>query len=293
MAGIAGVAVHPDARGQGLVRELLGLLLAESPEPVSVLFPTAPGIYRGLGYEVVGSLDWTPVPLGLLANAGGELRQATPTDLPALQELYAARGAAGSGWLARPAFEALLGRRVVTLAVEDGEVRGFVAYDRGTGYDGTAELTVWDCVASTSTALASLAGSLRSWDAVAGTALWRGSTSELALVVGSRLPAPRSVQPWMLRVLDPVAAVAARGFAGSGSAAFAVGDVGYRLEVASGRGQLTAAPGQGLVQVQPRGLALLFAGSGHDLARRGLSSAPVPGLEALCAGPVPEIVDYF
>jgi hypothetical protein len=46
MGGLAGVAVHPHARGQGAVRSMVAELLAlmrDGQQPVSVLFPTAPG----------------------------------------------------------------------------------------------------------------------------------------------------------------------------------------------------------------------------------------------------------
>ena len=55
IAGIAAVAVRPEHRGSGLLAPLFAALLADARERgavVSTLFPTAPGIYRRLGYEV-------------------------------------------------------------------------------------------------------------------------------------------------------------------------------------------------------------------------------------------------
>jgi predicted N-acetyltransferase YhbS len=136
MAGIAGVAVHPDARGQGLVGRLMDALVGSAEQPVSALFPTAPRIYRRLGWEVVGRLDHTVVPVSSLPRAAQvPLRGATPGDLTALTALYDERGRAGSGLLTRtgPSFAkgpaGLLEHQVVTLAVEDGIVVGYLAYD--------------------------------------------------------------------------------------------------------------------------------------------------------------------
>lgn len=297
MLGIAGVAVHPDGRGQGLVRQLLDALLED--EPISVLFPTAPGVYRGLGWEIVGQLDDTVVPLSALPRSTGPVRSATPADVPAIAALYSARGQAGSGLLTRtgPSFpggaERILDLEIVSVVEQDGRLTGYVSYDRGEGYRGDAQLRVWDCLAADPVAYRALLGSLASWDAVAATARWRGSTRELALSLDKAVPPPLSTTPWMLRVLDPVAAVAARGFTGSGSGLFALDDRGYRLEVADGKGQLLPVDGSGLPRLTPQGLALLYSGTGRDLHRLGLADRPVPDLESLWAGPPPEMLDYF
>ncbi|MFN2522208.1 MAG: GNAT family N-acetyltransferase, partial [Mycobacteriales bacterium] len=72
MGGIAGVAVHPHARGQGTARQLMAAALVrmrQDDQPVSTLFPTAPGIYRPLGWEVAGTLDETPLRTAELRRA--------------------------------------------------------------------------------------------------------------------------------------------------------------------------------------------------------------------------------
>ncbi len=333
MAGVIGVAVHPDSRGQGLLTRLMDLLVQECEQPVSTLFPTAAGIYRRLGWEVVGSLDETPVRLSALPRGGpvppsapprggGPVRPATADDLPAIGGLYAGRGAQGNGLLTRtgPCFPrgaaGVLDRDVVTVAEEDGQVTGYLSYDREGGYRGGGQLRVWDCVTSTPMAFQSLLAGLATWDSVADSLLWRGPTHDLALQLSGSLPPPSGVQAWMLRVLDPVAAVAARGFGPgpdpTGSATdptdgpadrdgrafvtggFAVEGAGFRLEVADGRGVLTEVDAQGLPVLAVQGLALLFAGVGQGrLLRAGLLDRPVTGLEAAFAGPAPEILDYF
>ncbi|MGZ6827238.1 MAG: GNAT family N-acetyltransferase [Mycobacteriales bacterium] len=302
MVGIAGVAVRPEARGAGLVGRLLALGLADHDEALSVLFPTAPGIYRRLGWELVGSLDRTclrPTDLPATGAPGVALRAAVPEDADALAELYARRAATGNGLLARrgPGFPhgagAVLQDDVCTVAVEDGTVTGYVGYRRDGGYTGDGVLRVTELLAAGPGARLSLVAALRSWSAVVDTVRWRGSTSELAALLGSLVPVPESSQPWMLRVLDPVRAVQERGFApGTWSEALTIDGTGYRLEVDGGRGMLT--PGPGGPSLSRQGFALLFAGvSGGRLPGLGHADAPVPALEAAFCGPAPEILDYF
>lgn len=304
MCGVAGVAVHPDARGQGLVRQLVAAVLEQTDAPLSVLFPTAPGIYRGLGWEVVGTLDETLVPLSLLPTRGLALtRSARPEDLPRLHALYAERGRTGSGLLTRegPSFpdgparllDADPATGVVTVAEEDGEVTGWISYRRGSGYRHGGPLEVSDSVTSTAAGLCSLLAGLASWSAVVDAVRWRGSTADLALVCGRALPPPQVAQPWMLRVLDVPAALSARGWGTDGTAAFAVAGRGWSVAVEAGSASVDQVAADGLPVLSERGLALLYAGSSPGrLLRAGLLDRPAPEL-ALFAGPAPEIADYF
>lgn len=301
MTGIAGVATAPDARGKGLVRQLLDLSLGEHGEPLSVLYPTAPAIYRRMGWEVVGTLDTTHLPIGLLPSTGS-VRAATTADVPAVAALYDEVAASTNGLLARtgPSFPrgfpsgygALLEADVVSV-VEEGPVSGYVSYQRDNGYRADGQLAVAELLALTPTAMIALLGSLGSWSSVVDTVVWRGKTDALALALGVTVPAPVEVQPWMLRVLDPVAAVAARGFGpGTWSLPLTVAGAAYRLEVADGRGQLTE--GGGGPELSHQGLALLYAGaSAGVIVRSGHGSGDLSSLAAAFAGPQPEILDYF
>ena len=86
-AGIAAVAVRPEHRGARLLVPLFREMLADARargEVISTLFPTAPGIYRPLGYEIVGELTDVEVPVASLARIpapdGIVLRRADPDD---------------------------------------------------------------------------------------------------------------------------------------------------------------------------------------------------------------------
>lgn len=320
MGGVAGVAVHPDARGRGLASRLVGgldELMRGQGQHVSALFPTAVELYRRLGWEVVGSLDETrldpasldPVsldPASLAVAPSGEVtvRAAERTDLPALAGLYNALGAASNGLLVRrgPGFprgaEALLESSVAALAVDPGGTAvGYASYDRGRGYGPHAELRVWELVAATGPATAALLRSLASWRSVVGTVQWRGPTGELALQLAGPVPPPYAREPWMLRLVDPVQAVAGRGFPDGVSlqVGIEVAGVGWDLSVQDGRGVLEPAVRRGLPALDARGLALLYAGAldSGGLVRAGLLDRPEQRLDAAFAGPRPQILDGF
>lgn len=313
MGGVAAVAVHPDGRGRGMARRLMRSLLPqmlEAGQAVSVLFPTAVGLYRPLGWEVVGSLDHTLLPTALLRDAGDpvgvHVRTAGEDDVAAVQELYRWYGETSAGLLTREGSAGVLSHDVVALAEDDdGVPLGYAAYDRGRGYGADAVITVHEVVARSGEAGAALLRSLGSWDSVAPSVRWRGPTEELALELTGQVPPPQRVQPWMLRIVDAEAAIGARGFAPAATvdASFALVDPdvpghdgAWRLVVADGRGELERTPRRvDLPLLHVRGLALLYAGAADTglLLRTGLLDRPMPTLDAAFAGPRPRVLDYF
>ena len=316
MGGIAGVAVHPDGRGQGLAATLMRALLPvlrSSGQPISVLFPTGVGVYRPVGWEVVGTLDDTRIAtkdLRARSTDGVSIRSATEADLPAIRELYVGLGLNGLLTREGPEFprgaEAVLDHDVVSMAVDaEGRPVGYASYSRGTGYRDGSELRVWECIGHTRAGTAALLESLASWSTVASTVLWRGPTEELRRHVASHVPPPAHSQPWMLRVVDPVEAIAGRGFPPEVAAevAFVLADSdlpehsgAWRLVVSDGHGVLDRVTQKSdLPVLQGRGLALLYAGAADvaALLRTGLLDRPVLGLDAVFAGHRPVILDYF
>lgn len=316
MGGIASVAVAPDARGRGvaatLMRELLALM-QQSSQPISVLYPTAPGIYRSLGWEIVGTLDDTRLATVGLQPAGEpgdvQLRAAGPDDVEAIAALYLAQQRNGHLTREGPEFpagaRAVLEHDVVTLVTSPGgEALGYTTYSRGSGYREGSELRVFDFVGQTPAAAAALLRSLASWSSVASTVRWRGPTDTLALHLGGLLPPPVTSQPWMLRIVDAVGAVAARGFAPGlvADVPFRLHDPevsghsrGWRLRISGGAGVLEPTDGADLATLHVRGLALLYAGAADTagLVHAGLLDRAVPGLDLAFAAKPPAILDYF
>ncbi|MDT7537139.1 MAG: hypothetical protein QOI82_724 [Actinomycetota bacterium] len=317
MGGIAGVAVHPDARGRGqasgLMRDLLPVMRAAG-QPISVLFPTGVGVYRPVGWEVVGSLDDTRIATRDLKpwHAADEVavRTAAPADVAAIRKLYLGLGVNGLLTREGPEFpagaEAVLEHDVVALAEDvDGGAVGYTSYSRGTGYRESSELRIWEFVNRNGAAAAALLRSLVSWSTVASNVLWRGSTAELARHIAGPVPSPTRRQPWMLRIVDAPGAVGRRGFTEGieVDASFVLDDPditehagGWRLKVADGRGSLEPLTSTaGLPRLHVRGLALLYAGVADvsALLRAGLLDHPVGGLDRAFAGQEPQILDYF
>ncbi|WP_402469169.1 GNAT family N-acetyltransferase [Isoptericola aurantiacus] len=293
-AGIGGVTVAAEHRGSGLLRPLLDAALAEARERgevVSTLFPSAAGIYRGLGYEIVGAFDEVSIPMSALAAvrrpAGLRTRRATPTDAPALREVYTAWARGQNGPLTRTEAPFDLGAddvagpdadyTGVSLAVDPaGEVQGFASWRRGTGYDRSTGIEVEDLVALTPDAARALWAVLGSFATVTGSVRlctsggWSGADPS-RLVLPDHATSLVQNQPYMLRLLDlPGALGAARQAPLSARVPFAVVDAtapdlagSWTLEVA-GTGTRVV-PDDGGPAARPTftsaGLALSYAGA--------------------------------
>lgn len=318
--GVAGVAVVPEGRGKGLARLVLSHLLAAARDRgavISTLFPTTPFPYRRLGWQEVGALTHLAVPTVALtparADAEVTLRPALHSDIPAIHELYRAAAMAGTGMMERsgPMFadDFLSHFDGVTLAVGPSQaVEGYASWTRGPGYDAKSKLTVYDLIGSTARATDTLLAMLASWESVAPTVVMRLSFSDpVMLSISSASARIESRQPWMVRLVDVVGAVAARGWPThvEGRVDLELEDdvcpwnAGrYRLEMAGGVAKLEPG-GTGEVQLTPRGLGLWYAGAvTPDFLRRagflsGGDARTDDLLRTATAGPPPSLQDYF
>jgi len=324
--GIAGVTVEAEYRG----RQALSALFAATFEQarswgaaLSTLYPTAAGIYRPFGYEVVGDYTTVEIPTHVLARVRGgatvRVRRATAADHPAIQQVYRQWASAQNGPLSRtgPNFtetaEDYLGEFTgVTLALDaDDSVVGFASWERGQGYDTTTttRIEVSDLIGLTAEATRALLKVLGSFATV--TADVRVHTSGYDLAV---LEIP--TRPWrvvkhddyMLRVLDPQLAIEGRRYPTMlrGTAAFRLADPalpdltgGYAVELADGQASCTRRDAADGPELTPRGLALLYCGvqSLTNLRRSGHATGGDPAadadLDAVFAGPQLHIRDYF
>jgi predicted acetyltransferase len=320
-SGVAGVAVMPELRGQGLAGVALRQLLADARErgaAVTTLFNTTPYPYRRAGYEETGSLVRAAVPTTSLSGSrvppGLTLRPATLADVPALRSLYrdVARSSTAlmdrSGPLLSAPEDYLSSYDGITMVIgADGTLEGYVSYDRGPGYDQSGRLVLDDLVALTPAAAQAIAAFLASWASVAPTISMKVVPGDPLSLVTAVARAPVEYrQPWMLRVIDAVAAVAARGWPPYLSAAVDLHLVDtlcpwnagpHVLTLDGGVGRLEPG-GSGAVHLTERGLALWYAGglAPATLRRAGVLTGP-DGSDALLfaatAGPTPVLLDYF
>ncbi|MBA3488538.1 MAG: GNAT family N-acetyltransferase [Longispora sp.] len=321
--GVAGVAVAPEHRASGLGRAVLTQLLAGARDRgavISTLFATTPWPYRRLGWEEVGALVYQALPASALAGVSSpmnmRLRAAHEGDVPRLRGIYQATARTSTGMMERsgPLFdknptEFLAPFDGVTVAVNSaGEVEGYSAWKRGTGYDANSTVTIDDLVALTSDATRALLANAGSWASVAPTLLIRLPHPDPALTMMSSIRSTvRSRQPWMLRVVDAAGAVAARGWP-----TLIDGEVGlsleddvcawnggdYRLVLSGGQGRLEPSSVHG-ARMTARGFALWYAGAaGPEVLRRAglLTGGDLSDDEFLgtaTAGPTPSLLDYF
>ncbi|SDI49621.1 Predicted acetyltransferase [Actinokineospora alba] len=301
--GIATVAVDPHARGRGVAGALLDAALAgmrEAGQPLSILFAATPPLYRGRGWEQVGSTERVQVPISVLAAlppGRAPVRRATEADLPALHQLYLDVASTVDGMLDRsePAFQVsrIFELDIVDVVSGDDGLRGYVAASRPSAND----LTVWDLVVRDAEAALTLLGRLSSWTGMVEVVSLRLVDPVVHdLLLGMPRDLPRVVEPFMLRVVDLAAAVEVRGWPDylpdfavdleitDEHAPWNAG--GHRLVHESGAMRLEPG-GTGAVRLHARALGPWFAGTAttDTLRRAGLLEGDAPMLDAATTAP--------
>jgi predicted acetyltransferase len=264
MAGVAGVKVAPEYRGQGAGRALMTALvelMAERGYPLSALYPATMTIYRSLGWEIAGHRHEAVLPsraLSVMARAAPgdlgaavRLRRAGPDDAAEVLEVIGrahrdARDcgpitwdeATVCGWLTRPGRYAAQDRYAY-LAPD-----GFLGYrwqggghqeifvDRVAASSAATTRALWAVAASNSTVTQTVRAQVGPSDP-----FWWMLREQDANIAER--------YSWMLRLLDAPAAIAARGFPAT--------DIAVPLQVTddqlpaanSGRWELTVRAGTG------------------------------------------------
>lgn len=289
MGGLASVAVTPYARGRGVASALLDTALAtmrNTGQCVSALFPSVAPLYRGRGWEQVGVLQWLDLRIDRLLRFGDtrvDLRPAGEDDLDGILAAYREVAAGIDGMLDRRssgfAAKELLGGPIKDVAVDrDGRVRGYLAGERARN----DVLVINELIATDAVTAAGLLGAI-------GT--WAGQLEQAAVRVldmttcRQLLPLPMRYQarfqPWMLRVVDFPAAVAARGWPAAAllrpfvvdleiTDAHAPWHAGRHRLVVDEDGVRCEPGGSGAVRITGQGLGPWYAGSANTAALRRL-----------------------
>ncbi len=318
MGGVGGVVVLPEHRGQGiaaaLLRETISLMGARG-EVISALGPATIGVYRRAGWELAGDRCWrtvSTVSLATLEPAVAIERRAVGGDHDSIKRCYVRWASQRPGMLARPArvWEARLDRVIGSycyVAIRDESVVGYVTYQQQrtmTGYT----LTVNDFAADDWDAERCLWRHLGAHRAQAREVITSGMQLDaLMMHLGENSVKTAYEFQWMLRIVDAVGAVAARGFPPEVSATVPVRILDatvahnsgvWLLEVASGRATLTPG-GSGSVELTCNALASLYSGlcSARTLATngslQGATGEQLSTLDALFSGPRPTMNDDF
>jgi predicted acetyltransferase len=327
--GLAGVAIAPEARGQGLALGLLRATLRAARErgvALSTLYPSTFRLYRKAGYELAGSfcrftlqLRQLPRSLRLLpVEVLGESLQ------PSIEGAYRDVARQHPGYLDRGPYVWNRVRR------PDLELARAFGVSGPSGLEGYAylkvtaprrlplELGLSDFVSRTPAALASLLAFLADHLTTAERATWTGGPCDPRLLgIPERAISAVIEDYWMLRLIDVKAALLARGYPEFGPPGLEVAldlhvddeflpenSARYALRVEAGVARLEA-PGSGsgsgavpLVRLSAGALAALYSGfvSPAQLAFSRQLDADARGvgvLSALFSGAAPGLSDFF
>ena len=324
-AGVASVAVQPEARGTGVGDSLMRALLQRARDRgavVTSLFPATVPFYRRLGYEYGGTWTTYEAPLATAPRDAGEatVELFEGDDVSALRDCYR-RWAEGRSGPVEGDGDDWWTDRVLSRWVRDAATRAVVV--RGDdGLDGYASFSLrsrgrWqgfeiECihlVATTPAALSALFGYFRRHKGVGEAVLWQGAPNDPAgLLFDEETIRVREQFRYMTRLLDVAAALEARGYPEgvAGEVALDVDDPQFeenrgvfRLAVEGGSAKVERVEGTAnAARLSIRALSALYAGhlSPADLASAGAMDADHPSagvLGSMFAGPPPFMQDHF
>jgi predicted acetyltransferase len=296
MGGVANVAVHPHARGHGVATAMLDAVLPhmrERGQVISALYPSVPGLYRGRGWEQTGGYQRTtlrPEMLALMPKPAARplLRRATEEDLPALHDAYLSVASTVDGMLDRSSasfeLEKVLDFDIAdVVAGPDGSVLGYLVGERPEG----VKVVCHDLFARDGDTALGLLANLGRWTGIVDEVSLRiVDPAWWELLVNQPVLYKTTNHPWMLRVVDLPAAVAARGWPAAEYLTPFTVDLDVTDEHApwqAGRHRLVVENGKvtcerggtGAIRLRARALGPWYAGSADTgmLGRAGLLDA--------------------
>jgi predicted acetyltransferase len=325
MGGLSSVAVAPDRRGEGLAALVTAACLErmrERGEVISSLYPATTSLYRGLGWELAGSVAWRSLRPRLLEKvpkpARARARPARDGDRAAIRDCYARFARGVNGLLDRPEgwwrFHENDGddRRVFVAEDPAGDVAGYLVYRPRDGEHraggGPFRLAVGDFVWNTRDAGLALWRLLGSWSTQVERILYRSGVEDAAGLLLPEQDAEVLVDlRWMTRLVDAAGAVEARGFPPGvhvevplelEDAQLPANAGRWVLQVQKGRGRLERG-GPGGVALDVGALSSLYTGwaTTSALLRVGRlcggSDEERGALDAAFGGPTPWLLDEF
>ncbi len=317
--GIAGVAIGPESKGQGLASKMMAESLAEQHAAgfaVSALYPSTAALYRSVGYEFAGTrLRWTvrfadfPRP-----TSATEVRPMRDGDLEFVESCAKERAATEHGhmergtYLWRRALEPKGQRASGWIFGSHANPEGYAVLHTPKAHEGdfeTLELADWG--ARTPAAFEGLAGLLAGYGTVWKKLSWYGSPGDpLFLRLREHRFEAEVSESWMLRLVDAPKALAARGYPAGLHADLELqiedpilsqNSGNFLLRVVGGRAKLEPG-GAGKLRASIGGLSALFSGyaSAEHLALLGQVSGDAETLRratGMFASPPPNLLEFF
>jgi predicted acetyltransferase len=301
VGGVASVGVAPEARGRGLASQLVRHLhevARARGEGVAILHAFRQGFYERLGYRPVTPYRRLHLhPASISFRTELPVRPAVAVDVPAMRACWEAEAERHTGTLVRgPAvWDARLAdeRRAWFVAEGKEGVEGYVAWTV-TQSDPHASvlLSVTDMAARTPEAARTLWGLLAAQrdqvdsahiDVAADDPIDRALVDPGRHVRGFSAPFGEVVAGPMVRVLDPAAALRARGYAAEGSIVLSVDDEALELVVKDGRARIGPARAEPRIRMSLPALSAVAFGALplEDAARLGWVEARDEGALAL------------
>lgn len=274
--GIAGVKVSTEHRGSGLMSRLLQHVLDDARAGGAVLaglYPSAPALYRPLGFEVITTMDTeVVVPTHVFARVKPgttTLRRATEADLPGIRDCLDEWARHHNGPLTHRGAsfpDRLLLEGSTTVAVDEaGRVTGYACWERHGASQPDSRVEVEELVTTDVEALRSLLASIGTHAMVAPqTVITASADDAMRLVLPSAEWQVRRQDDYMLAVLDVDAALTGRRYPGfvDVETTFSVDDgPTRRLQVKDGAATLETVDGPASTHFSRRGLAVVYAGA--------------------------------
>ena len=299
-ANIAHVAIAPERRGQGLAVPFVDALCEEAKAngaAIATLFASTRPVYRKAGFELAGHEIVYEAETAALPSSSRLAFERVKLDDPRLVTAYTEKTLREAGLLTRATAHWNELRRAPTDALaaylaEDA----YLILDMGN----KARLDVRDWHAASPEAALGLLSFLARFRSVYRTVRWHGAPhDDLVAAMPDKGWRLAHQEEWLLRVLDPGAALRQRGYhADQARLALRIGEAALQVEV-GGDGVQVGEGGSGpAVSMQAPAFVQLFTGfrSASKLAQYGLlagDSADIRRCDQLFAGPPPWVAEHF
>jgi predicted acetyltransferase len=315
LLGLAGVAIAPEARGQGVGFGLVRAALRAARErsvALSMLYPSTYRLYRKAGYELAGSWCRFTLQLGQLTRSARSLAVES-LDGDAAEDLYRRVACQRNGYLDRGPYawgrvRAPRGEPARGFGVSGSEgLLGYIYARPAELRKMPLDLRLSDFVACTPLAFRVLLSFLAEHSSTADRASWCGGPADARLLgLPERALSASIEEHWMLRVVHVEQALLGRGYPElDADIDLDVEDdvlpenTGtYGLRVRAGKPELATAASARRARLGARALAALYSGfvSPFELVWAGQLEADeraLATLSGLFAGPAPACADFF